>query len=434
MMTNIIMQFMPVLSTSVMNLLIFLFMYKVFLCKYKNKLLYLICYLITTVLFVVINKLTAAAGIPVLNFIYGFAYIHILSFLLFEKDFKKTFMYNSLYIIALMFADILTVILLSIIERQSISETAGNPQNAVIVYSVYIFFMIMISYIFVSVLNKNEIKDIKIRQVMLITGFTFFETFVVDSYAIQVEDAPITARFIIIISGFLIINICIVHFINIITKAYRSQYEYNLIKAQNQLQLEYYLEINQKYEESRKVLHDIKKHMAIIKTIQNDDENKSQEYESLIEQKINSLFTKFHCSNNVLSAIMSQKINAAENENITVNTKVEDLLFEFIDDLDMTAIFSNLWDNSIEACKKIDSSERFINVIIGRVNDFIIICFENNFTGNVNINNGRIISSKENHEGLGISILKSTISKYSGNISFSYENNTFKAEVLIPVQ
>lgn len=78
---------------------------------------------------------------------------------------------------------------------------------------------------------------------------------------------------------------------------------------------------------------------------------------------------------------MSQKISAAENEMIKVNTKVEDILFDFVDDLDMTAIFANLWDNAIEANLKVETSERFINVIIGRVNDFIVISFENSFNG-----------------------------------------------------
>ena len=50
---------------------------------------------------------------------------------------------------------------------------------------------------------------------------------------------------------------------------------------------------------------------------------------------------------------MSQKIISAETENIKVHTEIEDLLLDFIVDIDITAIFANLWDNAIEACKKV---------------------------------------------------------------------------------
>lgn len=60
----------------------------------------------------------------------------------------------------------------------------------------------------------------------------------------------------------------------------------------------------------------------------------------------------FKCSNEILSIVMSQKIISAETENIKVHTEIEDLLLDFIVDIDITAIFANLWDNAIEACKK----------------------------------------------------------------------------------
>lgn len=130
---------------------------------------------------------------------------------------------------------------------------------------------------------------------------------------------------------------------------------------------------------------------------------------------------------------MSQKIAAAENEMIKVNTKVEDILFDFVDDLDMTAMFANLWDNAIEASVKVEPSERFINVIIGRVNDFIVISFENSFNGIIKKKSEHLLSTKKEHEGVGVSIIKSSIEKYSGTITMRHDENIFKVEALIPV-
>ena len=168
--------------------------------------------------------------------------------------------------------------------------------------------------------------------------------------------------------------------------------------------------------------------------MQSNKSDQAKEYSSLIEKNVDLLFNGFRCSNNILSIIMSQKISAAENEMIKVNTKVEDILFDFVDDLDMTAIFANLWDNAIEANLKVETSERFINVIIGRVNDFIVISFENSFNGVIKKKNGNLLSTKEKHEGIGVSIIKSSIEKYNGTIAMVHDEKVFKVEALIPVQ
>lgn len=81
---------------------------------------------------------------------------------------------------------------------------------------------------------------------------------------------------------------------------------------------------------------------------------------------------------------MSQKISTAESENIKVYTEVEDITLEFINDLDITVIFANLWDNAIEACLKTEIEKRFINIHMERFNGFIILNMENSFNGKVN--------------------------------------------------
>lgn len=294
--------------------------------------------------------------------------------------------------------------------------------------------MFLVWSIFVSVLSKSNVSGIKIKQIILLGLFTIFETFVVDSYAQEVENEEFGSKIIIIMAGFLLLNVYLVYFIEQITKSYKEKYEYRLMKNQSQIQLDHYIEISKKYEESRKMIHDIKKHLATLNVLQSNENQQSKEYGSLIEKKVDSLFIGFQCSNNILSIIMGQKITAAESEMIKINTQVEDILFDFVDDLDMTAIFANLWDNAIEANLKVKTSKRFISVVIGRVNDFIAISFENSFNGVIKKKIGDLLSTKENHEGVGMSIIKSSIEKYGGTLTIVHDKNIFKAEALIPIQ
>ena len=149
--------------------------------------------------------------------------------------------------------------------------------------------------------------------------------------------------------------------------------------------------------------------------------------------QVDSLLGEFHCSNRILSIIMSQKILTAEKAGIRVKTKIEDLLLDCIEDVDLTAIFANLWDNSIEACTSTNDTERYISVIVGRVNDFIVISFENTFDGSIKQNGGLLLSSKENHEGLGLSIVKASVEKYNGSLTMKHTDNIFNVEIVIPL-
>ncbi len=122
--------------------------------------------------------------------------------------------------------------------------------------------------------------------------------------------------------GFIFLNIYIVYFIDAITKAYRKEIEYELMDQQGKIQLENFKEISQKYEESRKVIHDIKKHLATLSELKGMDEKRAQEYSNILSDKVDLLLSGFQCSNQILSIIMNQKMTIAEKNNIKLNTQI----------------------------------------------------------------------------------------------------------------
>jgi len=67
------------------------------------------------------------------------------------------------------------------------------------------------------------------------------------------------------------------------------------------------------------------------------------------------------------------------------------------------------------------------------MNQFIIVCFENTFDGVLLKDRGNIVSTKQGHKGIGISIIKDVVEKYDGNASFKTENDRFIIEIVIPI-
>lgn len=422
-----------VISTIFMNLLIFLFSFRIFTPKYKSKLLYIVFFIVTSLIYVLINQLARYLSLAIINTIFLFIYTNVLSILLFRCTIKKAMLYNSLFVIILVFVDIFVVALWFILRKLGIGSILSGLQYQIVDYYAIIMMSFFATYIYTVKLRKNDLIIIKNKQIILIGLITLFSSFVEYNFTIRINnnnDALIT---IILIVGFLLLNMYVVHFTEELAKAYNSKSELMLMQKQNIMQLEHYNKMNKKYEESRKVIHDIRKHLSVINSLNNDDNIQAQEYGKDVEKQLDSLFTGFQCSNKILSIIMGQKINEAEKIGIKVTTKVEDMTLSFLEDIDITAIFANLWDNAIEACKDVDEADRFVSIIIGQVNEFVVICFENSFNGKIRKKNDMLLSTKEEHEGIGISIIKVAVEKYNGFINLEHDLSVFKVKLMIPV-
>lgn len=423
-----------VLSSGTTNLLMFLLFYKLYKPKYRYKTVYIITFVFTTLCIILVNQFFIRINIAYFNSIFLFVYACLLNLFMFKEKTKKTFMYNALYIVVSVFADASAVLLCSVVTGNDFAIISSDIKCILMFNSFYCMFMVIVWVIFISVIMKGHLESIKSRQLFLIGLFVLFALFVEYNFTIRINDISDVIIDLFILIGFLIVSIYIVYFTGEIAKVYKDKYEYELMKTQSQLQFEHYIEMNNRYEKSRVVMHDIKKHIDVLKSLKSFNSEQANEYGDIIEKEVDLLFGGFQCSNRILSIIMSQKISEAENLSIKVSTKVEDVLLEKISDLDITAIFANLWDNAIEACQKVDAEERFINILIGTVNDFCVICFENSFDGYIKKRVDNIISTKENHEGVGLAIIKASIEKYNGIFNVKANDTVFKAEVLIPIE
>lgn len=404
-------------------------MQKIYHQKYKKLYVYILAYLLTTVVFIIINRL----DIPMVNFAFLFIYVNSFSAVLFNVGIKNVFIYNISYAMWLFFCDVLTVAIWTLLKGEGLQEILTNSQYLSLSCLINILIMYFGYQVSVWLLIKNKPAEVRKKELMCLLFITLFEIFVLYSYFLNANDKK--DGFGIILIGFLVLNLLIVYVIGEISDVYRDKYELNMAAKQNALQLEHFNEMNRKYEECRRVIHDIKKYLDIL-TALNGNNEQVKSYSRLIGIQADSLLMGFQCTNQILSVIMSQKLESAKNNDIRVHTNVMDVNLDFMIDIDITAIFANLWDNAIEANKEVVKDKRFINIIVGQVNNFIVVCVENSHNGVIRADkeNDRFLSAKKKHEGLGLSIIKNTVEKYKGNINIDVEEKIFRVDILIPVQ
>lgn len=75
----------------------------------------------------------------------------------------------------------------------------------------------------------------------------------------------------------------------------------------------------------------------------------------------------------------------------------------FIDKIDLVLIMSNLIDNAIDATS--ECATKRINLTIDNYNNFTLIVLQNPYN-QINKDNHKLYTTKQNHQGLGLEIIE----------------------------
>ncbi len=199
------------------------------------------------------------------------------------------------------------------------------------------------------------------------------------------------------------------------------QYEVNSLKQK--FQYKHYEIAKKNNEEATKKYHDIKNQLNIIYIMLDKDKDKAQNILNTINESLSCILPLNFCDNELINIIFSDKIEKINTLNINLSVNLKNLNVLVIPDLDIINIFTNLLDNAINACKKVNKNDRTLEIISRKEKMFFIIQVKNSFNKSYNKH-----MSKQN--GQGLKILKDICNKYNGNLYISKENFEFNIKLL----
>lgn len=192
-----------------------------------------------------------------------------------------------------------------------------------------------------------------------------------------------------------------------ILKTNSLQGELDLANQKANMQYRYYEEMEQKYQESRKVIHDMRNHLLAIEQLQRSgEEERARKYIEDVHQMLNAFGHKYYTDNRLLNIILNDKEKTAKREQVAFGAKIGAIELDGMKDSDLTTIFANLLDNAIEAAK--ESKEKEVLLRADSVHEFNVIRIENT----VSLQQGK----KEGHMGVGLENVKRVLNKYDGSL------------------
>ena len=294
--------------------------------------------------------------------------------------------------------------------------------------------MLVITKAFITIVTEKGLYNVRTNELIMFMVLILGEIVLLSLFHDFFVKSESKYEIIVILSVIFVFDLYLTYVLRRISQSYRMEKELDLLTQQSQLQLNAYKVLNEKYTASRHVIHDVKKHLASLDGLINDNNiEEARHYKELLTSELDKLMPRFECDNAILTVVVNNKMEAADKLKIDFQVDSEYTNIDFISNLDITAIFSNLLDNAFEACSELPEKNRHVSLSIKRHNHFVFILLENTCGKVISNSENNYLSTKKNHQGIGMSNIKNACKKYDGSFNAHTENGHFITEILIPI-
>ncbi len=198
-----------------------------------------------------------------------------------------------------------------------------------------------------------------------------------------------------------------------------------LLKQHMELQKESMNALEQNYRLQRKSTHEFEHHLQVLGDLLGQGEtDAARDYLDKLKKNRSMHVMGVNSRHPVVDVILNQKYQMARENDVKVQVQVNDLSGLDIPSDSLVVVLTNLWDNAIEACRRIDGyREIFCSILY---DDGLYISIRN--TSNpVRIENGRITTSKTDSlsHGFGLASVCYVLDKFGAEYSYDYDDGWF---------
>lgn len=205
----------------------------------------------------------------------------------------------------------------------------------------------------------------------------------------------------------------------------------HISNVQISMQRELYESLRRTVEDTRRLRHDFRHHMAALKGYA--DKNDCAGVSRYLNSFLDDFFTEDPlCENYAVDAIARHYVTLAKKAGAEIQVAIDLPQNLAVLESDLCVVLGNLLENAVEACQRQIGGGRFIRIraaIVGH--SMIAITIQNSYTGDIRQSGEAFLSSKRDGEGIGISSVRAIAERYSGTVKFEYGNGLFRASVLL---
>ncbi len=322
-------------------------------------------------------------------------------------------------------------------------ERGGNFHFLAIfaIFSKLMFFTII--YILLHFLkglqNRDERQDKSAFLLALIPITSVFVMITFTKISDSCDLSPVLNWMLTVSAAFLLaINLLILGIEQYNRKKSLDFTEMQLLLQRESDSARYYEMLLSQHENQSILIHDIKKHLQSINTLNDKMEHdKIREYIQGLMQSSDLKEISRLCDNEILNAILARYRRGCLDRHIAFHADIRSGIIDFIADADVTSLFCNLLDNAMEAAGHTPDSFIEISVCKREKTPFIIITMINSSRKNpFNEPDGKLATAKSNRHkhGFGIKSIQKIVARYHGNMQMYYNQESLTFHTVITLK
>lgn len=408
--------------------------------KFERKLSYKNCFVVYSLSFLV-QYAVSYMGIPNLNLSAFLLCNFLFCFICFDADALRSAL-NSILLASIMLVTELCILYVFRLVF-SIDVTAHTTNNTVLLLQSICtkLFYFFVSFIILKLSSKEDGTSIRVSKSYLLFLLPLASIILLLGIVYVTEKYPAednVYRLFSISAVLLLYSNIVVFWIHEKTiKTQKENMDLQLQKQKSEIDTEYYAVLQEQYENSNILIHDIKRHLLSIKELSAEkDFTAINNYIDNLYQSYQIKRIKKYSDNKLVNAIINRYAALCDEKQISFYCDIRNIDFSFISDNNLTAVLDNMLDNAVTAAEK--SDKKNIEFTIKPINtNFIVINMENSSSCEPKIKNGKLVTTKENKafHGFGIKSIHRIAKEYDGNIDYNFdkEKMVFKFSVVLKI-
>jgi sensor histidine kinase regulating citrate/malate metabolism len=211
-----------------------------------------------------------------------------------------------------------------------------------------------------------------------------------------------------------------------------------MMEMKNAFMLENYHTLESYFTQIAQMKHEIQHHLLAIRELsENEEYERLLKYLSDIQGDYREIEEPIACGNRIIQAILGHAAHRARELGFEMEFEILPLSALAIPDADLVSLFTNLLDNALESCACIpDTKDRWIKVRVKTRPPYLCLSVTNARQGKIDKTGDSYNCTKADptFHGQGIEIVRRLTEKHNGFASFEHTENTFTAEIALPVE
>ena len=312
----------------------------------------------------------------------------------------------------------------------------SNMNDTVLLYSVsflskllYFVIIYFISHKLSSTRSNIRFSIYEITTLAIIPVISVFVIYTMIYFLMNYEiKSPL--NYLLILSSFfmLLINILIFGLFEHIKQKNSEIAELTLQNQRDADSVEYYKAIVSQDEKQKVLIHDIKKHLNAIASL--NEQHDSEKIAAYLTHVLGSSELKHSvrvCDNDLLNALLCRYQKICLTKKIALHIDIRSKCIDFVTYDDLSVLFGNLMDNAVESAEKTVNPFIELNVFQKENNNMTIITLIDSCRVNPIDKNGNLLPTKKPNpqfHGFGMRSIENIVKKYNGEMTFYFDDPT----------